>query len=123
MTVTRREAVVLDCHARGEAPVDVRWLKNGARVAQNQRVYLLANGSLYISEVESRRGDKSDEGLYQCLAQNRHGAILSQKARLTIASTSLTFILENRHRVVLLSVFKQIREGGRGGQREGALEW
>uniref|UniRef100_H3CVA2 Protogenin n=1 Tax=Tetraodon nigroviridis TaxID=99883 RepID=H3CVA2_TETNG len=88
VTVTRREAVVLDCHARGEAPVDVRWLKNGARVAQNQRVYLLANGSLYISEVESRRGDKSDEGLYQCLAQNRHGAILSQKARLTIASIS-----------------------------------
>ncbi|CAF99573.1 unnamed protein product, partial [Tetraodon nigroviridis] len=86
VTVTRREAVVLDCHARGEAPVDVRWLKNGARVAQNQRVYLLANGSLYISEVESRRGDKSDEGLYQCLAQNRHGAILSQKARLTIAT-------------------------------------
>lgn len=82
----RREAVILDCHAKGEAPIHVRWLKNGARVAENERVYLLSNGSLYISEVESRRGDKSDEGLYQCLAQNTYGAILSQKARLTIAS-------------------------------------
>lgn len=91
----RREAVILDCHAKGEAPIDVRWLKNGARVAENDRVYLLSNGSLYISEVESRRGDKSDEGLYQCLAQNKYGAILSQRARLTIASKSRakTFIL------------------------------
>uniref|UniRef100_A0A3Q3PYG3 Protogenin n=1 Tax=Monopterus albus TaxID=43700 RepID=A0A3Q3PYG3_MONAL len=88
VTVMRKEAVILDCQAHGEAPIDVRWLKNGATVVENERVYLLSNGSLYISEVESRRGDKSDEGFYQCLAQNKYGAILSQKARLTIASIS-----------------------------------
>lgn len=86
VTVMRRDAVILDCQAHGESPIDVRWLKNGVKVVENERVYLLSNGSLYISEVESRRGDKSDEGLYQCLAQNKYGAILSQKARLTIAS-------------------------------------
>uniref|UniRef100_A0A8C3AZL2 Protogenin n=1 Tax=Cyclopterus lumpus TaxID=8103 RepID=A0A8C3AZL2_CYCLU len=86
VTVMRREAVILDCQAHGESPIDVRWLKNGVKVVENERVYHLSNGSLYISEVESRRGDKSDEGLYQCLAQNTYGAILSQKARLTIAS-------------------------------------
>uniref|UniRef100_A0A7N6FDP9 Protogenin n=1 Tax=Anabas testudineus TaxID=64144 RepID=A0A7N6FDP9_ANATE len=88
VTVMRKEAVILDCQAHGEAPIDVRWLRNGVQVVENERVYLLANGSLYISEVESRRGDKSDEGFYQCLAQNKYGAILSQKARLTIASIS-----------------------------------
>ncbi|KAM3625132.1 uncharacterized protein V6R79_007308 [Siganus canaliculatus] len=88
VTVMRRDAVILDCQAHGESPIDVRWLKNGVRVEENDRVYSLSNGSLYISEVESRRGDKSDEGLYQCLAQNKYGAILSQKARLTIASIS-----------------------------------
>ncbi|XP_042345387.1 protogenin A-like [Plectropomus leopardus] len=88
VTVMRKEAVILDCQAHGESPIDVRWLKNGVKVVENERVYLLSNGSLYISEVESRRGDKSDEGLYQCLAQNKYGAILSQKARLTIASIS-----------------------------------
>ncbi|CAG5855571.1 unnamed protein product, partial [Menidia menidia] len=87
-TVIRREAVVLDCQARGEAPLDMMWLKNGVKLVENERVYLLPNGSLYISEVESRRGDKSDEGCYQCLAQNKYGTILSQKARLTIASMS-----------------------------------
>uniref|UniRef100_A0A8C5I5M9 Protogenin n=1 Tax=Gouania willdenowi TaxID=441366 RepID=A0A8C5I5M9_GOUWI len=88
VTVMRKEAVILDCQARGEAPIDVRWLKNEVKVEVNERMYLLSNGSLYISEVESRRGDKSDEGLYQCLAHNKYGAILSQKARLTIASIS-----------------------------------
>ncbi|XP_060902271.1 protogenin A [Labrus mixtus] len=87
-TVMRKEAVILDCQAHGESPIDVRWLKNGVKVLESERVYLLANGSLFISEAENRRGDKSDEGLYQCLAQNKYGAILSQKARLTIASIS-----------------------------------
>ncbi|XP_008335173.1 protogenin A isoform X2 [Cynoglossus semilaevis] len=88
VTVMRKEAVILDCQAHGEAPIDVRWLKNGVKVMENERVYLLSNGSLFISEVESRRADKSDEGSYQCLAQNKYGSILSQKARLTIASIS-----------------------------------
>lgn len=90
VTVMRRDPVILDCQAHGESPIDVRWLKNGVSVAESERVNLLSNGSLYISEVESRRADKSDEGLYQCLAQNKYGAILSQKARLTIASKCVT---------------------------------
>uniref|UniRef100_A0A3P9KFN3 Protogenin n=1 Tax=Oryzias latipes TaxID=8090 RepID=A0A3P9KFN3_ORYLA len=88
VTVMRKEAVILDCQARGEAPVHIRWLKSGLKLVESERVYLLPNGSLYFSEVESRRGDKSDEGCYQCLAQNKFGTILSQKARLTIASMS-----------------------------------
>ncbi|TMS13539.1 Protogenin A [Larimichthys crocea] len=88
VVVMRKDAVILDCQAHGESPIDISWLRNGVKVVENERVYLLSNGSLYISEVESRRGDKSDEGLYQCLAQNKYGAILSQKARLTIASIS-----------------------------------
>lgn len=107
----RREAVILDCHAKGESPIDVRWLKNGAKVAESDRVYLLSNGSLYISEVESRRGDKSDEGLYQCLAQNKYGAILSQRARLTIASKSLRVWLLAR---LSLGVRKESRRGREG---------
>ncbi|XP_054626436.1 protogenin A isoform X1 [Dunckerocampus dactyliophorus] len=99
VTVMRKEAVILDCQAHGETPIDVRWLKNGVKVVENDRVYLLSNSSLYISEVESRRGDKSDEGFYQCLAQNKYGAILSQRARLTIASIS-SFTIQPRSIVV-----------------------
>ncbi|XP_050990907.1 LOW QUALITY PROTEIN: protogenin A-like [Labeo rohita] len=85
VTVMRRDAVVLDCQAHGEAPIGIRWLKNGGTITESERVYLLANSSLFIAEVESRK-DKSDEGFYQCLAQNKYGSILSQRARLTIAS-------------------------------------
>ncbi|KAK7913078.1 hypothetical protein WMY93_013289 [Mugilogobius chulae] len=88
VTVMRKESVFLDCQVRGEAPIDIQWLKNGLKLVESERMYLLTNGSLFISEVESRRGDKSDEGFYQCLAQNKYGAILSQKARVTIASIS-----------------------------------
>ncbi|KAJ8391627.1 hypothetical protein AAFF_G00087680 [Aldrovandia affinis] len=88
VTVMRKDPVILDCQAHGEAPIAVRWLKSGVRVAESERVYLLSNGSLYIAEVENRRADKTDEGFYQCLAQNKYGAILSQKARLTVAKRS-----------------------------------
>lgn len=78
--------MVLDCQARGEAPITITWLKNGGKVSENERIYTLSNGSLYISEVEGRKGEQSDEGFYQCLALNKYGAILSQKSHLTLAS-------------------------------------
>nr|XP_023669595.1 protogenin [Paramormyrops kingsleyae] len=99
VTVTRKDCVVLDCQARGETPIAVTWLKNGLRISESERIYLLSNGSLYISEAEGRKADKSDEGFYQCLAQNKYGAILSQKARLTIASIS-PFVIQPTSTVV-----------------------
>ncbi|XP_057399407.1 protogenin isoform X2 [Balaenoptera acutorostrata] len=88
ITVTRKDPVVLDCQAHGEVPIKVTWLKNGAKVSENKRIQVLSNGSLYISEVEGKRGEQSDEGFYQCLAMNKHGAILSQKAHLTLSTVS-----------------------------------
>ncbi|KAG7482034.1 hypothetical protein JOB18_011318 [Solea senegalensis] len=105
VTVMRKEAVVLECQARGESPIDVRWLKNGVKVTESERMYLLSNGSLYFSEVENRRADRSDEGSYQCLAHNKYGAILSQKARLTIASVfcfSELFFIKEPHDVTVM---------------------
>ncbi|XP_060743455.1 protogenin B [Tachysurus vachellii] len=81
------DQVVMDCLAQGEPPVDVRWLKNGAEVLESDHIRFLPNGSLYMSSV-SRGVEQSDEGLYQCLARNKYGAILSQKAHLTISSIS-----------------------------------
>ncbi|KAM5235550.1 protogenin [Ctenodactylus gundi] len=88
VTVTRKDPAFLDCQARGEVPIKVTWLKNGAKVPENPRIQVLSNGSLYISAVEGRRGEPSDEGFYQCLAVNRHGALLSQRAHLTLSTIS-----------------------------------
>ncbi|KAK7832696.1 hypothetical protein U0070_026892 [Myodes glareolus] len=85
VTVTRKDPVFLDCQAHGEGPVKVTWLKNGAKLSESKRIQVLSNGSLYIREVEGRRGEHSDEGFYQCLAVNKYGAILSQKAHLTLS--------------------------------------
>lgn len=93
MIVARKEAVVLDCQARGELPITITWLRNGVKVSENERIYTLSNGSLYITEMESKRGETLDEGFYQCLALNKYGAILSQKAHLTLASKFQLFFI------------------------------
>ncbi|KAM7337323.1 hypothetical protein ACRRTK_003442 [Alexandromys fortis] len=87
----RKDPVFLDCQAHGEGPVKVTWLKNGAKLSENKRIQVLSNGSLYIREVEGRRGEHSDEGFYQCLAVNKYGAILSQKAHLTLSTGFVHF--------------------------------
>ncbi|XP_017554779.1 protogenin B [Pygocentrus nattereri] len=86
-TVSHSDHVVMDCLAQGQPPVDVRWQKNGAKLLESDRVRVLPNGSLSLSFVR-RGGEQSDEGSYQCLAHNKYGAILSQRARLTISSIS-----------------------------------
>ncbi|KAM8972260.1 protogenin [Pelodytes ibericus] len=86
--VSRKESVVLDCQANGEAPITVKWMKNGIKVSENDRVYTLHNGSLYIREAEGRKGEQTDEGFYQCLALNKYGAILSQRAHLSLTTMS-----------------------------------
>uniref|UniRef100_A0A4W3GF77 Protogenin n=1 Tax=Callorhinchus milii TaxID=7868 RepID=A0A4W3GF77_CALMI len=82
----RKDPVVLDCQANGELPITIVWMKNGVRLVDSERIYKLSNGSLYITEVEHRRGERSDEGHYECLAENSYGAILSQKSHLSVAS-------------------------------------
>ncbi|XP_060115984.1 protogenin [Heteronotia binoei] len=77
---------VLECEARAgeEGPVALTWLRNGLQVAESERLRALPDGSLHLRAVEG----PADEGLYQCLARSKHGAILSRKARLALAAMS-----------------------------------
>ncbi|CAG5957873.1 unnamed protein product, partial [Menidia menidia] len=87
VTVLPKDPAVLDCQAHGEPPVTIKWLKNGVKLAESEHFQFLPNGSLYIPKIKHTKED-SDEGFYQCLSQNRYGAILSQRSRLTIARIS-----------------------------------
>uniref|UniRef100_A0A667WVY4 Protogenin homolog b (Gallus gallus) n=1 Tax=Myripristis murdjan TaxID=586833 RepID=A0A667WVY4_9TELE len=87
VTVIPKDPAILDCQAHGQPPVTIKWLKNGVRLAESKHIQFLPNGSLYIPKVKHNKED-SDEGFYQCLSQNKYGAILSQRSRLTIASIS-----------------------------------
>ncbi|KAM6936966.1 protogenin B-like [Xenentodon cancila] len=99
VTVLPKDPAVLDCQAHGQPPVTIRWLKNGVKLAQSDHIKFLSNGSLYIPKTKHTNED-SDEGFYQCLSQNRYGAILSQRSRLTIARIS-EFVLHPVPMVVL----------------------
>ncbi|KAF7701955.1 hypothetical protein HF521_001238 [Silurus meridionalis] len=90
--VSQNDHVLMDCLAQGEPPLDIRWQKNGARLLESDHVHFLPNGSLLLSSV-SRGVEQSDEGFYQCLAHNKYGAILSQRAHLTITRIS-SFVIQ-----------------------------
>ncbi|XP_072291432.1 protogenin B-like [Eucyclogobius newberryi] len=85
--VSPKDPAVLDCQAHGQPPVSIKWLKNGVRLTESQHIHFLPNGSLYIPKIKHTAED-SDEGFYQCLSQNKFGAILSQRSCLTIATIS-----------------------------------
>lgn len=107
VVVITRDPVTLDCVAHGQPPITIRWLRNGVRVEESERLQILSNGSLYIPEVR-RDGEESDKGFYQCLSQNRYGAILSQRSRLTITSKygawgKYNVSLESTHCIYLLT--------------------
>ncbi|XP_008287962.1 protogenin B [Stegastes partitus] len=87
VTVLPKDSAVLDCQAHGQPPVTIKWLKNGVRLAESEHIQFLPNGSLYIPKIKHTKGD-SDQGFYQCLSQNKYGAILSQRSHLTITSIS-----------------------------------
>lgn len=85
VTALPKDPVVLDCQAHGQPPVTIKWLKNGFRLAESEHIQFLPNGSLFIPKIKHTE-EESDEGFYQCLSQNKYGAILSQRSHLTIAS-------------------------------------
>ncbi|XP_029289653.1 protogenin B-like [Cottoperca gobio] len=87
VTLLPKDPAVFDCQAHGLPPVTIKWLKNGVRLTESEHIQFLPNGSLYIPKINHTKED-SDEGFYQCLSQNKYGAILSQRSRLTIASIS-----------------------------------
>lgn len=86
VTVLPKAPAVLDCQAHGQPPVTIKWLKNGVRLAESEHTQLLPNGSLFIPKTKHTE-EESDQGFYQCLSQNKYGAILSQRSHLTIAGT------------------------------------
>ncbi|KAL8191093.1 UNVERIFIED_CONTAM: Contactin-5 [Gekko kuhli] len=58
-----------ECKATGKPRPTYRWLKNGASFLQESRIEMV-NGVLMIHSV-----NQSDAGMYQCVAENKHGAI------------------------------------------------
>ncbi|NXC13940.1 CNTN4 protein, partial [Corythaeola cristata] len=73
------ESVVWECRASGRPKPSYRWLKDGELLLPQGRVQL-EQGSLTITNVSL-----SDAGMYQCVAENRHGIIFASAELSVIA--------------------------------------
>ncbi|XP_010832906.1 PREDICTED: immunoglobulin superfamily DCC subclass member 3 [Bison bison bison] len=83
------QPVMLGCKVEGIPPVRITWRKNGVELADSTHSTVLANGSLMIRHfLLDGGGSPSDEGDYECVAQNRFGLVVSRKARIQAATMS-----------------------------------
>uniref|UniRef100_A0A8B9H722 Hemicentin-1 n=1 Tax=Astyanax mexicanus TaxID=7994 RepID=A0A8B9H722_ASTMX len=63
---------ILNCEVRGDPLPTIQWSKNGGRpLLSNDRITILANGSLRISSAQ-----KEDTAEYACIARNLMGSAL-----------------------------------------------
>ncbi|XP_058844671.1 contactin-4-like isoform X1 [Acipenser ruthenus] len=69
-----------ECRAMGKPNVSYRWLKNGEPLEPLQERIQVRNGVLAINTVSL-----SDSGMYQCVAENKHGVIYSNAELQVIA--------------------------------------
>ncbi|XP_056157520.1 contactin-4 [Lampris incognitus] len=70
-----------ECRASGKPKPTYRWLKNGQPLALKGRVHV-DGGRLAISRISL-----TDSGMYQCLAENEHGAIYASAELKVVASS------------------------------------
>ncbi|XP_024915066.1 contactin-3 [Cynoglossus semilaevis] len=76
------EEATLTCDAKGMPPPQYRWSLNGTLINLGQdRHRRLSGGNLIISGLDRHQ----DAGMYQCMAYNTVGAVLSRRASLQFA--------------------------------------
>ncbi|XP_064421809.1 immunoglobulin superfamily DCC subclass member 4 [Latimeria chalumnae] len=86
------QVLVLDCNlATVDQPVNVTWAKDGTLLVDQEHLYVLPNGSLYISQAPKDSGQNErtvSEGSYSCISQDSFGAVTSRTVvvRLSILS-------------------------------------
>ncbi|XP_012657029.1 contactin-5 [Otolemur garnettii] len=90
-----------ECKATGKPRPTYRWLKNGAPYSPQSRVEMV-NGVLMIHSV-----NQSDAGMYQCLAENKYGAIYAS-AELKILASAPTFPLNHLKKTIIVTKGREV---------------
>ncbi|KAM6176592.1 contactin-4 isoform 3-T3 [Erethizon dorsatum] len=95
--VAMEEKVFWECKANGKPKPTYRWLKNGEPLLTRDRIEI-EQGTLNITIV-----NLSDAGMYQCVAENKHGVIFSS-AELSVIAAGPDFSRTLLKRVTLVKV-------------------
>uniref|UniRef100_A0A8C1M0X8 Contactin 3a, tandem duplicate 2 n=1 Tax=Cyprinus carpio TaxID=7962 RepID=A0A8C1M0X8_CYPCA len=74
------ERLFWECKTSGKPKPSYSWLKNGELLAAEDRIQI-ENGALTIGSV-----NLSDAGMYQCVAENKHGIIYFSAELVVLAS-------------------------------------
>ncbi|XP_038936629.1 contactin-5 isoform X3 [Rattus norvegicus] len=106
-----------ECKATGKPRPTYRWLKNGAPLLPQSRVDT-ANGVLAIHSV-----NQSDAGMYQCLAENKYGAIYAS-AELKILASPPSFELNQVKKSIIVTKDREVLiECKPQGSPKPAISW
>ncbi|XP_061598283.1 immunoglobulin superfamily DCC subclass member 3 [Cololabis saira] len=83
----QEQPLMLHCQVDGIPPVTTQWRRNGLLLTQDKHHTTFINGSLLIAHFQKTKPDgASDEGDYECMAQNSFGRVVSRKARIQAAT-------------------------------------
>ncbi|XP_057621767.1 contactin-3 isoform X3 [Chionomys nivalis] len=74
------DSLYWECRASGKPKPSYRWLKNGDALVLEERIQI-ENGALTISNL-----NVTDSGMFQCIAENKHGLIYSSAELKVVAS-------------------------------------
>ncbi|XP_034730231.1 immunoglobulin superfamily DCC subclass member 3 [Etheostoma cragini] len=83
----QEQPLMLHCQVNGIPPITTQWRHNGLLLTQDQHHTTFINGSLLVTHFQKTKSDgSSDEGDYECMAQNSFGLVVSRKARIQAAT-------------------------------------
>ncbi|KAG5885792.1 hypothetical protein JTB14_031226 [Gonioctena quinquepunctata] len=91
--VQKGQGAVLRCRAKStKGDVQILWLHNNETIISNGTKWKKQDyGELYISKVTTGKKSNGAVGDYRCLARNEVGAVLSNVAKLRVASIERQF--------------------------------
>ncbi|XP_033972933.1 immunoglobulin superfamily DCC subclass member 3 [Trematomus bernacchii] len=83
----QEQPLMLHCQVDGIPPITIQWRHYGLLLTQDQHHTTFINGSLLIAHFQKTKSDRSsDEGDYECVAENYFGLVVSRKARIQAAT-------------------------------------
>ncbi|KAJ7986003.1 hypothetical protein DPEC_G00346320 [Dallia pectoralis] len=86
----QEQPLMLHCQVDGIQPITTQWRRSGVPLADSEYHTMFHNGSLLIGRFQKTKSNSStDEGEYECVAQNSFGLVVSRKARVQAASKCL----------------------------------